>query len=68
MDVAESSVYEYRIPEKKTTPLQDYTLLYRGPGKAWEPGQIILFTEADRAQAEEKVAQFGGTIRELESS
>ncbi|SHU69830.1 Uncharacterised protein [Mycobacteroides abscessus subsp. abscessus] len=65
--MTENSPYEYRIPEKKNTPVSAYTLLYCGPGKAWEPNQFIAYTEADRVKAEEKVAQYGGTIRPLES-
>lgn len=30
--------------------------------------QIIVYTEAERAKAEERVAEYGGTIRPLESS
>lgn len=66
--MTENSTYEYRIPEKKNTPVSGYTLLYRGPGNAWEPNQFIAYTEADRAKAEEMVAQHGGTISPLEGS
>ncbi len=28
-------------------------------GKAWEPPQIIVYTEAERAKAEERAAEYG---------
>lgn len=60
--VDHSGAVERRIPAQRNTPVRDYTVMVRGPGKPWEQDTYRFYTDAQLDEAQRWAEEIGAAI------